>query len=824
MSAGRQQGAGKRVGAAALPTVGGAPASNKQTNPFSVPRRKTETFASMPENQMDLMAPKTELEMSDPKTQHQPRERGLGDCDPEPKLLQNILNHAPGGIGLVAGPELRWAYINDAYLRLTGRSSPADFLGKPAHEAMPKIAGQGFHQLIAGVYSSGKPYVGREMKAWVNCGAGGEPEEGYFDFVYQPVFDSAGKVEGVFIYADEVTEKVLARRAIEESAERLRLAQTAAQIGIWEWDPVCGVQNLSIDLHHIFGTSPEDPDRVDKWLSQIHPADRSRVQLLMYEGHRLGRMEFEYRYVHPEMGQRWLFCKGLRRPGETRMHGIVQDVTIRKMTEEAAQRLAAIVESSDDAIVGKDLNGIINSWNPGAERLFGYTADEIVGQSILRLIPEDIHWEEEMILSKIRSGQRVEHFETTRLHKNGSRINVSVRISPVKDGSGRVIGASKIVRDTSERRRRDELRFLLAAIVDSSEDAIASKDLNGIVTSWNRGAERIFGYTAEEMIGQSITKIIPPELYDDETRFLSTIAAGGCIDHFETVRVKKNGEPVEISLTISPIRDESGKIIGAAKIAREITQQKRAERAMLMTERLAAVGRLAATVAHEINNPLEAVTNLIFLARNAGDLESVSKYLSMAEEELERVSHLTKQTLGFYRETRGATGVRVGELVDSLLFVFTPRLRNRGITLVSEVNDDIEIQAVPGEIRQIIANLISNSIDALEAGGRLRIRVSSATQWDDVRRHGVRLTVADSGEGVPEEVRAHLFEPFFTTKKEVGTGLGLWICKSIIENHCGTIQVRSSTTPGKSGTAFSVFLPAAGQSQAEPLALLNKAS
>jgi PAS domain S-box-containing protein len=317
----------------------------------------------------------------------------------------------------------------------------------------------------------------------------------------------------------------------------------------------------------------------------------------------------------------------------------------------------------------------------------------------------------------------------------------------------------------------------------------------------------MFGYTAEEMVGSPITKIIPPELHKDETKILSTIASGGRIDHFETVRVTKEGQPIEVSLTVSPVKDESGKIVGAAKIARDITQKKKTERSLHTAERLASVGRLAATVAHEINNPLEALTNLIYLARHSEDPEERVAYLAQAEEELGRIAHLTRQTLGFYRETKEISSIRVGTLVASLLLVFSSRAKNKGVELYSEVSADPEIRAVPGEIRQLIANLISNSIDAVNGSGKIRVRVSDAVDWKQRERKGVRLTVADSGAGIEQELRGQLFEPFFTTKKQVGTGLGLWVCKSIVEQHRGSIRVKSSTLPDKSWTVFSVFLP-----------------
>ena len=355
----------------------------------------------------------------------------------------------------------------------------------------------------------------------------------------------------------------------------------------------------------------------------------------------------------------------------------------------------------------------------------------------------------------------------------------------------------------------------LAAIVESADDAIVSKDLNGVVTSWNRAAERMFGYRAEEMIGRSIMTIIPSELHEDEPRILRTIARGERIDHFETVRLKKSGERIEVSLTISPVKDENGRIVGAAKIARDITEQKKAERALRTSERLASVGRLAATIAHEINNPLEAVTNLVYLAKEEASSREVQDYLAAAEEELGRISHLTKQTLGFYRDTTEAEAMRIGPILDPLVSVFAGRVRNKAVEIRTEIDGDPQIYAVAGEMRQLIANLLNNSIDAVPSRGQIRVRVSAAAERSGRRRRGVRLTVADSGPGIARESRSRLFEPFFTTKKDVGTGLGLWVCKGIVELYQGSIRVKTSTAPGKSWTVFSVFLPSEKQ---EPVA------
>lgn len=367
--------------------------------------------------------------------------------------------------------------------------------------------------------------------------------------------------------------------------------------------------------------------------------------------------------------------------------------------------------------------------------------------------------------------------------------------------------ASEIIQESDEARRR------LAAIVESSDDAIASKDLHGIVRSWNRSAERMFGYKAAEIIGRPITTIIPPELQSDEEIILGKIRRGEKIEHFETVRMTKSGERIEVSLSISPIRDDQGKVIGAAKIVRDITENKKIERALRTTEKLAAAGRLAATVAHEINNPLEAVTNLVYLARR--DLPNnakVADYLELAKRELDRVAHIARQTLGFYRDTSSPMLFNIAQSFDDLLFLYEKRLETRKINLVRQYDNQVEVVALPGELRQAFSNLLSNSIDSMPTGGSLVIRVSKARTWREPRREGVRVTVLDTGTGIKPEHKRNLFQPFFTTKADVGTGLGLWITHGIIEKHGGVIQVKSKTGPKEHGTVFSIFLPSRAES------------
>jgi len=265
----------------------------------------------------------------------------------------------------------------------------------------------------------------------------------------------------------------------------------------------------------------------------------------------------------------------------------VRDISDRLRSELDTAHLAAIVASSGDAIISKTLKGIVTTWNDAAEQLFGYKAEEMIGQPVIRLIPAEAQDQERDILSRISRGERIEHYETVRCRKDGSRVNVSLAISPLFDAHGKVIGASKIARDITQPKLAERAMAHLAAIVTSSDDAIISKDLNGTVMSWNLAAERLFGYRADEMIGQSVIKLIPEDRHDEERRILDMVSRGEVVETYETIRRRKDGTDVHVSLTVSPLFDGQGRVIGASKIARDITEQVQHEQALTQSrERL----------------------------------------------------------------------------------------------------------------------------------------------------------------------------------------------------------------------------------------------
>lgn len=471
----------------------------------------------------------------------------------------------------------------------------------------------------------------------------------------------------------------------------------------------------------------------------------------------------------------------------------------------ARARLAAIVQSSEDAIVAKDLNGVITDWNAAAERMFGYTAEEIVGRSVLTIIPPELQHQEPDILRKIRNGERIEHFETYRVHKLGHRVEVSLSISPIRDAGGRVIGASKIARDISQRMRADNALMTLAAIVESSEDAIISKTLDGIIMTWNASAERLFGYKPEEIIGHSVLRLIPRELHYEEPQIIARLKSGQRIQHFETRRMRKNGEIFDISLTVSPIKDATGRVIGASKIVRDISDRKAAEAALIEKEKLVATGRLAATLAHEVNNPLESITNLAYLLAKHPTMDVEARHYSdMLLNEVQRAGEITRQTLSYYKASRTLGQVDVVELIQRVLSWKKRKLDAKAISVKTQFDTAAPVEGYAGEIRQIFENLIENAVDAVGERGTIRLRVRSAGSGPSGK---AVISISDNGRGMSRAVRKKIFEPFFTTKQEKGTGLGLWVTREIVQKHGGTIRVRSSATGRCRGTLVTLTLP-----------------
>jgi len=388
---------------------------------------------------------------------------------------------------------------------------------------------------------------------------------------------------------------------------------------------------------------------------------------------------------------------------------------------------------------------------------------------------------------------------------NGEIRWVDARASVIDDdGNRRLLGMSV---DITDRKRTEQALELQAQIIDQTHDAVISTDMRGVIRTWNRGAERIFGYTGEEAMGKSVSMLSLPE---QENFLRKQIAAAIATGNMQTeiVARRKSGEMATVHLSLSMMRSENGEPTGVVGVALDISDQKRAEALLRNTERMTAMGRLAATIAHEINNPLESVTNVFYLLSRHPSLDKVGQaYLGIAEEELKRISHIVKQTLGFYRETERPIPVKISGVLDSVFELYEHRGDASGIQLARKYDFDATVNGYPGELRQIFSNLVVNALEAVGEDGRVTIHLFRSRDWGHGGREGVRIAVADNGPGIATASRARLFEPFFTTKGERGTGLGLWVTMGMVQKHKGTIRVRSSTAPGRHGTVFSIFLP-----------------
>jgi PAS domain S-box-containing protein len=423
----------------------------------------------------------------------------------------------------------------------------------------------------------------------------------------------------------------------------------------------------------------------------------------------------------------------------------------------------------------------------------------------------------------VKAGRPSRNAEITIERPDGSRIILRINIDPLYDINGRLCGAINVFEDITDWKRAEQASRRLAAIVESSDDAIVSKDLNGIITSWNQAAERIFGYRAEEIVGKPVTLLIPPGRDDEEPAILTRIRCGERIDHYETVRRRKDGSLLDISLTVSPIRDAQGNIVGASKVARDITRRKRAEEALRQNEeklrqqaqeleqqlilsgRLVSLGEVTASMAHEFNNPLGIIMGFVEdMLSSTEPADPNYRALQIIDEESKRCRQIVRDLMEYARpRSTEFCSTSMADVIEKTLQLVENRLYKQKVTVEKTLESDLpRIQADSPQLEQVLVNLYLNAIDAMPEGGQLRVEAKMA-QSDGSAPMAV-ITVADSGFGIAETDLGKIFQPFFTAKKRRGIGLGLPICQRIVKNHGGRIEVESQ--PG-TGSTFRIYLP-----------------
>lgn len=481
--------------------------------------------------------------------------------------------------------------------------------------------------------------------------------------------------------------------------------------------------------------------------------------------------------------------------------------------------LSAVLAASDDAVVGVDLEGVVRSWNPGAVRRFGYAAADIIGQPVAILVPGDRRAEAEEILALVRRGGTPDPRETRRLHRDGRPLAVALSVSPVRDAAGGVVGAIRIWRDPSDRGRADAATRRFAAIVESSDDAIISKDLHGVIQSWNGGAERLFGYTAAEAVGQPVLMLIPPDRQDEEPAILARLARGERIEHYETVRRCRDGSLVEVSLSVSPILGADGTVVGAAKIARDITARKQAQRALeeahartLEANRTKDV--FLAALSHELRTPLNPA--LLVASGRAADAALPAELradFDLIRKGLELEARLIDDLLDLARVTPlrlrlNLTRVDLRDVLRDAIATTQGELQQKGQQVaVAGPGAPVLVAGDAVRLQQVIWNVLRNAVKFTPPGGRIAadLRTAAGTAV---------LEITDAGAGIAPADLERIFDPFGPAARDAeaageisGFGFGLAIARRILELHRGRI---SAASPGPGlGSRLTIELPLA---------------
>jgi two-component system sensor kinase FixL len=556
----------------------------------------------------------------------------------------------------------------------------------------------------------------------------------------------------------------------------------------------------------------------DEFLALVHAKDRAVMEGSLQRRLDAGLMhDLEFRLAD---GGRW--CRMRGRGNSARADGILLDTGDRRTDHATSNRLAAIVTSSDDAIVGKTIDGTVTDWNAGAEKIFGYTAAEMIGKPLATLLPPGKENEEEEILARIRDGGKIDHFETRRRRKDGEIIDVSVTISPVWDSDGVLIGASKVARDISvAKRAQAELQARqahLQSVLDTVPDAMVVIDTRGIMQSFSVTAEKLFGHTAKEAVGQSVSMLMPGPQRDQHDGYLNRYLATGERRIIGVGRVvvglRKDGTTFPMELSVGEMR--SGERRFFTGFLRDLTERQSTQQRLqdlqselIFMSRFTALGEMASTLAHELNQPLTAVASYLNGARrllDGGKPENATMArdaIDSAAAQALRAGQIIKRLREFVARGESERQVEdLRKLVEEASALALVGAKQNGTQVSFTLDPKARfVLADKIQIQQVLLNLIRNAVEAMQEVATRELTLSTRLVDDQT----IEIVVADTGPGLAPEVVAKLFQPFVTTK-EHGMGVGLSISRTIVEAHGGRLLAEAN--PG-GGTIFRMTLRSA---------------
>jgi PAS domain S-box-containing protein len=651
--------------------------------------------------------------------------------------------------------------------------------------------------------------------------------------------------DGIVVFFRDVTAERVSRQILLDQQATLAFVQQTARVATWEMDLVNRTVKFGEGSYPVYGRPFSELTTIDDLDKIIRPSDLVHVQQDAKRAIDTNTISIvDYEVFTPDGGTLWVECRRVPVYNSagvaTHLRGMTSDITRRKRNEEelatSEARYRVLADLNPQAIWMGAPDGSITYANQNFLDYIGPAIEDLAGGGWFNAFhAADRQRVVETWFHSVATGEDYDLEARMIRARDGHARWWWVRAQPVRDDSGKILHWLGIALDIDDRktfaetlqRRQEETERQRAELETIYQTAPIGLSLfDPVEFRYLRINDRqceTLGLPRERVIGRTITELAPLKGLKE---IFEQVAKGHSVRNLvlEGELPTRPGEHRYWNVSYSPIRNANGVVEAIAAVILEMTTQKKAEAALIQSEKLAAVGRLASSISHEINNPLEAITNLLYLIALSDDLsEGVRHYVQIAQAELSRVCQITTQTLRFHRQAVRATHVSAADLVDAVLNLYQGRLANSGIHVEACYATTTTVLCFENDIRQVLNNLIANAIDAMrQGGGRLLVRAHSATDYsteypDGCR--GIRITIADTGHGMSSTVRKRLFEPFYTTKDLNGTGLGLWISAGIVNRHHGRLTFRSSEDPIHHGTVFSLFLPSAeaGASVAESL-------
>lgn len=710
------------------------------------------------------------------------------------RQFSSMIMESPIAMTIWRGEDHIIEVANTTLLKNIWRKEPHEVFGKKALDVFPELLDQKYPALLKKVFTDGITYRENESLAYVGL------QKFYLDFEYSPLKEKDGTISGIMITVYDVTQKVEARQSLEDAEARMRLAAEGTGLATWDLDLKTKKIIYSPRLAIIFGYDESKILTHAEMREHIHPDDRQTiVEKAFDKALETGVYDYYARLVHPDNTIRWIHTQGKvifdkdKKP--LRMLGTMMDITEQKSADEKLASLAAIVQSTDDAIISKRLDGIITSWNGAAERIFGYTATEMIGRSILTLIPEDKVHEEVEIIRRLKKGERIKTLETQRLTKNKVLLDISLTISPIRDNTGNIIGASKICRDITQQKKTERLiteneeKFRLLA--NSMPQHIWTGDTEGSLNYFNKSVYDYSGLNTEELMNGGWVNIIHPDDREENIKnWLESVSTGNPF-LFEHRFRRHDGEyRWQLSRAI-PQKDADGNIRMWVGTSTDIDELKKHEQQKDDFIKMAS---------HELKTPVTSIkgyVQLLLKMYNDNSNELLTSSLITIDKQVSKLTKLITDLLDVTKIETGTLGLNkevfnINELTRSMIKDMHQISASHQIIL-NEKNSQY-ILADKDRISQVLTNFFTNAIKYSPRADKVIVEISSLG-------NDVIVAVQDFGIGIASKDFQKIFERFYRVagkdeKTFPGFGIGLFIVKEIIEGHNGKTWVESNKDQG----------------------------